>query len=134
MSSFHEIKIEKLISAHNFRNILKYNEKQLIRVYPKGTRLDSSNYDPIRMWNCGIQLVALNYQTPDKPMQLNESMFMQNGKCGYVLKPQYMFCDNFNPYEKQTSFENAEPLTLTVRVNYFLLNINVLRQNISKFY
>lgn len=119
MSSFHEIKIEKLINVLNFRNILKYNEKQLSRVYPKGTRLDSSNYDPIRMWNCGVQMVALNYQTPDKSMQLNQAMFMQNGKCGYVLKPKYMFNDNFNPYEKQSSIEGAEPLTLTVRVKLF---------------
>ncbi|XP_054169332.1 1-phosphatidylinositol 4,5-bisphosphate phosphodiesterase gamma-1-like [Oppia nitens] len=90
--------------------------KQLSRVYPKGSRLDSSNYDPTRMWNCGLQLVALNYQTPDKAMQLNEAMFMQNGRCGYVLKPQYMFEDNFNPYEKPTDFHNFNPIVLTVRV------------------
>jgi len=116
MSSFREIKIEKLIGPNNFRNILKYNETQLSRVYPKGIRLDSSNYDPIKMWFCGVQMVALNYQTPDKPMQLNEAMFMQNGKCGYVLKPKSMFSENFNPYEKPATIEDTEPLTLTVRV------------------
>ena len=117
MSSFHEIKIEKLINPTNFRNILKYNEKQLSRVYPKGSRLDSSNYDPIRMWNCGVQLVALNYQTPDKAMQLNEAMFMQNGKTGYVLKPKIMFDNTYNPYEKPSDIQNLEPISLTVRVN-----------------
>ena len=34
------------------------------RIYPKGTRLDSSNYNPVPFWNVGSQLVALNYQTP----------------------------------------------------------------------
>ncbi|CAG2175667.1 unnamed protein product [Oppiella nova] len=87
-----------------------------VEVYPKGSRLDSSNYDPIRMWNCGLQMVALNYQTPDKAMQLNEAMFMQNGKSGYVLKPQYMFDDTYNPYEKPSEIHNFNPLVLTVRV------------------
>ena len=41
--------------------------------------MDSSNYDPQPMWNAGSQMVALNFQTGDKPMQLNEGKFMQNG-------------------------------------------------------
>ena len=44
--------------------VLQCTERQLVRTYPKGVRFDSSNYDPVRMWNCGIQLVALNFQTP----------------------------------------------------------------------
>ena len=35
----------------------------------------------------GAQLVSLNYQTPDKPMHLNAGRFLDNGACGYVLKP-----------------------------------------------
>ena len=56
-----------------------YNRKQLSRVYPKGPRVDSSNYDPINMWNCGSQMCALNYQTPDRSMQLNQGKFLLNG-------------------------------------------------------
>ncbi len=36
------------------------------RVYPKGQRIDSSNYNPVPFWNVGCQMVALNYQTPGK--------------------------------------------------------------------
>lgn len=36
----------------------------LSRVYPKGQRIDSSNYNPVPFWNVGCQMVALNYQTP----------------------------------------------------------------------
>lgn len=61
-----------------------------MRTYPKGTRFDSSNYDPLQMWRCGIQLVALNFQHPDVEMHLNQGFFRQNGGCGYVLKPQIM--------------------------------------------
>lgn len=43
--------------------ILRYNKQQLSRIYPKGTRVDSSNYMPQLFWNVGCQLVALNFQT-----------------------------------------------------------------------
>jgi phosphatidylinositol phospholipase C gamma-1 len=66
MSSFPETKIEKWISSQNVRFFLWYHEVQFSRVYPKGQRLDSSNYEPIRMWNAGVQMVALNYQTAGK--------------------------------------------------------------------
>ena len=41
-------------------------ERQLVRVYPKGARFDSSNYNPVPLWNLGIHMVALNYQYPGK--------------------------------------------------------------------
>ena len=58
----------------------RYSRNQLSRVYPRGQRVDSSNYYPQTYWNVGCQLVALNYQTGDKAMQLNEGKFLQNGK------------------------------------------------------
>jgi hypothetical protein len=32
-------------------------------------------------------MVALNYQTPDEPLRINDGRFRQNGEQGYVLKP-----------------------------------------------
>ena len=65
MSSFVETKIEKLARHKQYGSAFtKYSNRQLSRVYPKGlTRMDSSNYDPMIMWNAGSQMVALNYQT-----------------------------------------------------------------------
>ena len=51
-----------------------------------GTRIQSSNYNPIMYWNVGAQMVALNYQTRDNNWKINMGMFQQNGGCGYVLK------------------------------------------------
>ncbi len=34
-----------------------------MRAYPAGTRIDSSNFNPMFFWAFGIQLAALNYQT-----------------------------------------------------------------------
>ncbi|CAG7733555.1 unnamed protein product [Allacma fusca] len=74
------------------------NSKQLCRVYPSLTRINSSNFSPLWMWNSGCQLVSLNFQFPDKSVQINLGKFRQNNNCGYVLKPDYMLSRNdFNP-------------------------------------
>lgn len=57
------------------------------------------------MWNSGCQMVALNYQTGDKSMQLNQAKFKENGNCGYLLKPEFMFRHDFNPYDKSLLHE-----------------------------
>uniref|UniRef100_A0A3P9LP59 Phosphoinositide phospholipase C n=1 Tax=Oryzias latipes TaxID=8090 RepID=A0A3P9LP59_ORYLA len=90
MSSFPETKAEKFATRGRGKRFLQYNRRQLSRVYPRGQRLDSSNYDPLPIWLCGSQLVALNFQTPDKPMQLNQALFMLGGGSGYVPQPDIM--------------------------------------------
>ena len=41
-------------------------------------------------WNLGCQMVALNFQTTDLPMQINQGKFRQNGGSGYILKPHFL--------------------------------------------
>ncbi|XP_051158448.1 1-phosphatidylinositol 4,5-bisphosphate phosphodiesterase gamma-1 isoform X2 [Leptopilina boulardi] len=115
MSSFPETKAEKLICQQEIKFFIKYHQMQLSRIYPKGSRFDSSNYNPIPMWNTGSQMVALNYQTGDKPMQLNHAKFRMNGNCGYVLKPEFMFKEDFNPYEKSSEFY-SESVRINLRI------------------
>jgi len=43
--------------------LIKHNRNHLVRIYPRGTRLRSTNYDPHRYWASGAQLVAMNWQT-----------------------------------------------------------------------
>lgn len=71
-------------------DMLACTERQLVRTYPRGTRFDSSNYDPLPMWRSGIQMAAMNFQYPDVSMHLNQGFFRQNGGCGYILKPAVM--------------------------------------------
>lgn len=49
--------------VNSFTASFRYNKRQMSRIYPKGTRMDSSNYSPQPFWNVGCQMVALNYQT-----------------------------------------------------------------------
>uniref|UniRef100_A0A2K5MB38 1-phosphatidylinositol 4,5-bisphosphate phosphodiesterase gamma n=1 Tax=Cercocebus atys TaxID=9531 RepID=A0A2K5MB38_CERAT len=115
MSSFPETKAEKYVNKAKGKKFLQYNRLQLSRIYPKGQRLDSSNYDPLPMWICGSQLVALNFQTPDKPMQMNQALFMTGRHCGYVLQPSTMRDEAFDPFDK-SSLRGLEPCAISVEV------------------
>jgi hypothetical protein len=87
MHSIGETKITKLINKGGMSQWRRYNTTHMSRTYPAGARVDSSNYNPVLAWSTGSQLVALNYQTADSAMILNDGRFRQNGNCGYVLKP-----------------------------------------------
>lgn len=88
MHSIGETKIAKLLkSPENPTLWRQYNERHLTRTYPAGVRVDSSNYNPILAWAMGCQMVALNFQTHDAPMLLNDGRFRQAGGAGYVRKP-----------------------------------------------
>ncbi|KAK1727035.1 PLC-like phosphodiesterase [Colletotrichum acutatum] len=65
--------------------LFSHNRDFLMRTYPHGMRFDSSNFDPVIFWRAGVQVVALNWQSWDVGMILNEGMFA--GSDGYVLKP-----------------------------------------------
>lgn len=98
MSSFNEDKAYNLVREHA-KDFLAYNQRQLSRIYPRGTRFDSSNYNPYLFWPIGCQMVALNYQTLDTPMQVNLALFSLNGACGYLEKPSALcqFRSSFDP-------------------------------------
>lgn len=63
ISSFTETKAEKLMCHQEPEFFFYYHQKQFSRVYPKGQRIDSSNYIPVPLWNAGCQMTALNYQS-----------------------------------------------------------------------
>ncbi|XP_039756865.1 1-phosphatidylinositol 4,5-bisphosphate phosphodiesterase isoform X2 [Pararge aegeria] len=89
MSSFAETTGMNYLKSQAI-DFVNYNKRQMSRIYPKGTRADSSNYMPQVFWNAGCQMVSLNFQTSDLPMQLNQGKFEYNGNCGYLLKPDFM--------------------------------------------
>ncbi|KAK7491468.1 hypothetical protein BaRGS_00017297 [Batillaria attramentaria] len=90
--SLGESKVEKVMSTNALGlNIVTHTK--LIRTYPAGTRTDSSNYNPVPAWNHGCQIVALNYQTGGECMQINHGRFLDNGGCGYVLKPNFLLAE-----------------------------------------
>lgn len=78
---------KKLLDLHDSdpNAVFEHNIDFLMRAYPKGTRVRSSNLDPAPFWRQGIQIVALNWQQMNAAIMMNEAMFAGTG--GWVLKP-----------------------------------------------
>uniref|UniRef100_A0A0N5C0L9 1-phosphatidylinositol 4,5-bisphosphate phosphodiesterase n=1 Tax=Strongyloides papillosus TaxID=174720 RepID=A0A0N5C0L9_STREA len=101
----------------NAPEFVNYNKRQLSRIYPKGARVDSSNFLPQIFWNAGCHMVSLNFQTPDVPMQLNQGKFEYNGNCGYLLKPDFMRRPDktFDPFS-ESPVDGIIAATCSVRI------------------
>nr|XP_012640969.1 1-phosphatidylinositol 4,5-bisphosphate phosphodiesterase zeta-1 isoform X2 [Microcebus murinus] len=112
-NSIGETRARKL-SKLKVQEFIFHTKKFLTRIYPKATRADSSNFNPQEFWNIGCQMVALNFQTPGLPMDLQNGKFLDNGASGYVLKPQFLrdAKSNFNP----NKLRDSDPTTLTIRL------------------
>uniref|UniRef100_A0A8C2L0G7 Phosphoinositide phospholipase C n=1 Tax=Cyprinus carpio TaxID=7962 RepID=A0A8C2L0G7_CYPCA len=96
VSSMSETKAHQLMQQKPVQ-FMQFNQSQLSRIYPSPYRVDSSNFNPQPFWNAGCHLVALNYQTEGRVLQLNRAKFYCNGNCGYILKPACMCEGSFNP-------------------------------------
>uniref|UniRef100_M3ZIE9 Phosphoinositide phospholipase C n=1 Tax=Xiphophorus maculatus TaxID=8083 RepID=M3ZIE9_XIPMA len=96
VSSLSETKAHQLMQQ-KAASFIQFNQRQLSRIYPSSYRVDSSNFNPQPFWSTGCQLVALNYQSEGRVLQLNRAKFYSNGNCGYILKPACMCVGAFNP-------------------------------------
>lgn len=78
---------KKLMEVHEGHGptLFSHNRNFMMRAFPSGMRVSSSNLDPSVFWRKGVQIVALNWQKWDEGMMLNEGMFAGGG--GWVLKP-----------------------------------------------
>ncbi|XP_050359316.1 1-phosphatidylinositol 4,5-bisphosphate phosphodiesterase epsilon-1-like [Nymphalis io] len=132
-SSVNEAIAKKICRKHPLA-LIAHTETQLVRTYPAGLRIDSSNFDPVTFWSCGVQLVALNYQTEDAAMAVNAAMYESNGCLGYVRKPRVMWDPNhiafrrFNPMDKEFDGIHAAHLTLAV------ISGQYVAENVYSFY
>ena len=61
--------------------------------------------------------VALNFQTAGEGMDLNDGLFSQNGRSGYILKPSFMrdADQKFDPETPQKQ-DGHQPCILTIQV------------------
>ncbi|XP_032076987.1 1-phosphatidylinositol 4,5-bisphosphate phosphodiesterase zeta-1-like [Thamnophis elegans] len=128
-NSIGEVKGQKLISRRA-PDFVSHTVRFLTRIYPKGTRTDSSNYDPQEFWNVGSQLVALNFQTPGVQMDLLIGKFLDNGGSGYLLKPEFLRRRDsaFDPFNVGDRYN---PITLTIKIisGYQLPPSNLSKSN-----
>lgn len=60
--SLSENTANKLLKA-SIQELVEHTQSHVVRIYPKGTRVTSTNYEPNRYWAAGAQVVAINWQT-----------------------------------------------------------------------
>jgi phosphatidylinositol phospholipase C, delta len=106
--SFSENKVKNRCRQKLTRNWIAYNQTHMSRTYPGGSRLDSSNFNPLLSWSAGCQMAALNFQTEDAFLRLNDGRFRENGNCGYVLKPSALM--------SRVGVESPQAVQLSIKV------------------
>jgi phosphatidylinositol phospholipase C, delta len=98
-----------------------HNKRFLTRVYPSAFRLKSSNFDPTSFWRSGVQMAALNWQTYDIGMQMNQAMFAAGtDRTGYVLKPE----EFRRPTSALDAFSEGKPSTTERK--FVRLSVNII--------
>eukprot|EP01059_Diplonema_ambulator_P025447 TRINITY_DN42495_c0_g1_i1.p1 TRINITY_DN42495_c0_g1~~TRINITY_DN42495_c0_g1_i1.p1 ORF type:complete len:883 (+),score=344.62 TRINITY_DN42495_c0_g1_i1:41-2650(+) len=114
VSSFTESAVEKFYATEKSREEYAASNKLVFsRIYPSGTRVNSDNYHPQISWNMGCQIVALNFQiehNKSAELRYNLGKFVDNGKCGYLLKPPPLI----DPDRKHNDFKDNAVVTVEV--------------------
>ncbi|KAL0875579.1 hypothetical protein Bca101_025284 [Brassica carinata] len=72
------------LSKNRGADLVRFTQRDILRIFPKTTRFDSSNYDPLVGWIHGAQMVAFNMQSHGRFLWMMQGMFKANGGCGYI--------------------------------------------------
>ncbi|NWH79248.1 PLCZ1 phosphodiesterase, partial [Piaya cayana] len=113
-NSIAEVRARKFVK-HSAKEFISHTSRFITRIYPKGTRTASSNYNPQEFWNVGCQMVALNFQTQGLHMELQNGKFLDNGGCGYILKPEFLRNRN-STFTPQNVGSHSNPMSLSIKV------------------
>ncbi|MCD7452475.1 1-phosphatidylinositol phosphodiesterase [Datura stramonium] len=115
--SLSEQELEKAVDTHG-KEIIRFTQQNLLRIYPKGIRVDSSNYDPFVGWMHGAQMVAFNMQGYGRSLWLMHGMFRANGGCGYVKKPDLLL--RAGPNDEIFDPTKDLPVKTTLKVTIYM--------------
>eukprot|EP01018_Ginkgo_biloba_P000727 Gb_02010 [translate_table: standard] len=120
--SLSEPQLEKVASSHP-TDVIKFTRKNFLRIYPKGIRVDSSNYNPLIAWMHGAQMVAFNMQGYGRQLWLVHGFFRANGGCGYVKKPEFLL-PNANGSENDDQYifypKATRPVKTKLKVKIYM--------------
>ncbi|KAI4306830.1 hypothetical protein L6164_030075 [Bauhinia variegata] len=115
--SLSEEQLEKAAITHG-QQIVRFTQRNMLRVYPKGTRIDSSNYNPLIGWMHGAQMVAFNMQGYGRSLWLMHGMFKANGGCGYVKKPSFLL--QTGPHNEVFDPRVKLPVKKTLKITVYM--------------
>ncbi|WOL08488.1 phosphoinositide phospholipase C 2-like [Canna indica] len=112
--SLSESELKSAVGSHATK-IIRFTQRNLLRIYPSGLRINSSNYNPLLGWAHGAQMVALNMQGYGHELWMMQGMFRANGGCGYVKKPDILLNDDPQP----VFFLNSLPVKKILKVKVY---------------
>ncbi|KAK8936180.1 Phosphoinositide phospholipase C 4 [Platanthera zijinensis] len=115
--SLSEQQLEKLAASHG-TDIVRFTQKNMLRIYPKGTRVTSSNYNPLLGWMHGAQMVALNMQGYGRSLWLMHGFYRANGGCGYIKKPDFLI--KSEPYGEVFDPKRILPVKKILKVKIYV--------------
>ncbi|XP_066338903.1 phosphoinositide phospholipase C 2-like isoform X1 [Miscanthus floridulus] len=115
--SLSETQLAKATTSHG-AEVIRFTQNNILRVYPKGMRVNSSNYDPMNAWTHGAQMVAFNMQGYDKALRLMQGFFRANGGCGYVKKPDFLL--RTGPNGEVFDPKDSLPVKKTLKVKVYM--------------
>nr|AIU41540.1 phosphatidylinositol phospholipase C 7 [Solanum lycopersicum] len=115
--SLDEHALEKA-ATNNGKDLVRFTQRNILRVFPKGTRVTSSNFKPMIGWMHGAQMVAFNMQGYGKSLWIMHGMFRSNGGCGYVRKPSFLM--ERGPCNELFDPKVTLPVKKTLRVRVYL--------------
>lgn len=122
MHSFSENQLATLAEKYPLV-LLSLTYQKFIRTYPKASRVDSSNFNPMLAWKYGIQMAAINIQKPDYGFHVNEGFFLKSLDTGYILKPPQLMVKGsfYNPnWTKSQKTEFTEQLNIEILCGQFV--------------
>ncbi|ONK62497.1 uncharacterized protein A4U43_C07F4540 [Asparagus officinalis] len=115
--SLSEPQLEKATESHGL-DIVRFTQKNMLRIYPKGTRFNSSNYNPLIGWMHGAQMVAFNMQGYGRSLWLMHGFFRANGGCGYIKKPDFLI--KTGPHGEVFNPRATLPVKRTLKVKVYM--------------
>ncbi|KAG1339107.1 phosphoinositide phospholipase C 2 [Cocos nucifera] len=115
--SLSEQELAKAAISHG-ADLVRFTQKNLLRIYPKGTRFNSSNYNPFIGWMHGAQMVAFNMQGYGRSLWLMHGFYKANGGCGYVKKPDFLL--EAGPKNEVFDHKANLPMKKTLKVKVYM--------------
>jgi hypothetical protein len=114
--------------------LVSYTKRSWLRVYPLGSEISSSNFDPVPHLRTGAQIVALNTQTKDDYALMLMAYFtagreLAPSKLGYVPKPAHLLRGSRQPRERQARMVHvkvfsSEAITVRLLGSQFDIKVN----------
>ncbi|PWA47886.1 phosphoinositide phospholipase C family, EF-hand domain pair [Artemisia annua] len=115
--SLSEQALERAASLYG-ADIVRFTQKYILRVFPKGTRVTSTNFRPLTAWMHGAQMVAFNMQGYGRSLWMMHGMFRSNGACGYVRKPEFLM--DKGPNDEVFDPKATLPVKKTLKVKVYM--------------